>query len=72
MPKQTGQRLLVQSQLLTTVLKEATWKDGMLRTTLLEPRKLNKSQWEGWVGTGRNGILKIGSLAGLEPATSCV
>src|ERR1039458_4799218 len=43
-----------------------------VRTTLLEPRKLNKSQWEGWGGTGRNGILKIGSLAGLEPATSCV
>jgi hypothetical protein len=54
MPKQTGRRLLVQRQLLTTVLTEATWKDGMLRTTLLEPRKLNKSQWKGWVGTGRD------------------
>src|ERR1035437_9188982 len=54
MPKQTGRRLLVQRQLLTTVLNEATWKDGMLRTTLLEQRKLNKSEWEGWVGTGRD------------------
>ena len=46
-------------QLLTTVLKEATWKDGGLRTTLLEPfeqlRRSNRATSTNVKGNGGSG-----------------
>ena len=48
-----------QRELLTTVLKEATWKDGTLRTTLLEPfeqlRRSNSVSANGINGNGGSG-----------------
>jgi hypothetical protein len=48
-----------QRQLLTTVLKEATWKDGGLRTTLLEPfetlRRSNRATPTNIKGNGGSG-----------------